>query len=80
MCSVFACAFFIEGPTDYFKGTERIDPLFNPPRPARAAGGGSMFRRQANRVYGFEHGNAAIRSIRYCGTSDGPLPNRPAAR
>ncbi|WP_439549314.1 (R)-mandelonitrile lyase [Falsiroseomonas sp.] len=26
------------GPADYFTGTVRIDPLFNPPEPARAAG------------------------------------------
>ena len=27
-----------KGPADWFTGTVRIDPLFNPPEPARAAG------------------------------------------
>lgn len=27
-----------KGPADYFTGTVRIDPLFSPPEPARAAG------------------------------------------
>jgi quercetin dioxygenase-like cupin family protein len=27
-----------KGPTDYFTGTVRIDPLFSPPDPARVAG------------------------------------------
>ena len=27
-----------KGPADYFTGTVRIDPLFNPPDPARVAG------------------------------------------
>jgi quercetin dioxygenase-like cupin family protein len=27
-----------QGPADYFTGAVRIDPLFSPPEPARAAG------------------------------------------
>ena len=27
-----------KGPADYFTGDVRIDPLFNPPEPARAMG------------------------------------------
>ena len=27
-----------KGPADYFSGTVRIDPLFNPPAPARVLG------------------------------------------
>ena len=32
-----------KGPTDYFTGTVRIDPLFSPPDPARASGGRVTF-------------------------------------
>jgi quercetin dioxygenase-like cupin family protein len=28
-----------KGPTDYFTGAVRVDPLFSPPEPARASGG-----------------------------------------
>ena len=27
-----------QGPTDYFTGTGRIDPMFSPPDPARVSG------------------------------------------
>jgi len=27
-----------KGPADYFTGTVRVDPLFNPPEPARVRG------------------------------------------
>jgi quercetin dioxygenase-like cupin family protein len=32
-----------KGPPDYFTGTVRIDPLFNPPAPARAFGASVTF-------------------------------------
>jgi quercetin dioxygenase-like cupin family protein len=32
-----------KGPADYFTGTVRIDPLFNPPPPARAIGASVTF-------------------------------------
>jgi len=32
-----------KGPADYFTGTVRIDPLFNPPAPARAFGASVTF-------------------------------------
>jgi quercetin dioxygenase-like cupin family protein len=32
-----------KGPTEYFSGTVRIDPLFSPPAPARAGGGSVTF-------------------------------------
>lgn len=32
-----------KGPADYFTGTVRIDPLFNPPAPARAMGASVTF-------------------------------------
>ena len=32
-----------KGPADYFTGTVRIDPLFNPPAPARAVGASVTF-------------------------------------
>ena len=32
-----------KGPADYFRGTVRIDPLFNPPAPARAFGASVTF-------------------------------------
>jgi len=32
-----------KGPADYFTGTVRIDPLFNPPDPARAFGASVTF-------------------------------------
>jgi quercetin dioxygenase-like cupin family protein len=32
-----------KGPAEYFTGTVRIDPLFNPPAPARAAGNSVTF-------------------------------------
>jgi len=32
-----------EGPADYFTGTVRIDPLFNPPAPARVFGASVTF-------------------------------------
>src|SRR5260370_16703720 len=32
-----------KGPSDYFTGTVRIDPLFNPPAPARAFGASVTF-------------------------------------
>jgi quercetin dioxygenase-like cupin family protein len=32
-----------KGPADYFTGTVRIDPLFNPPEPARAFGASVTF-------------------------------------
>src|SRR5450759_4092618 len=32
-----------KGPSDYFTGTVRIDPVFNPPAPARAFGASVTF-------------------------------------
>jgi quercetin dioxygenase-like cupin family protein len=32
-----------KGPTEYFTGTVRVDPLFNPPTPARAFGASVTF-------------------------------------
>jgi quercetin dioxygenase-like cupin family protein len=32
-----------KGSADYFSGTVRVDPLFNPPEPARASGGSVTF-------------------------------------
>jgi quercetin dioxygenase-like cupin family protein len=33
----------VKGPADWFTGTVRIDPLFNPPEPARAFGASVTF-------------------------------------
>jgi quercetin dioxygenase-like cupin family protein len=33
----------VKGPADWFTGTVRIDPLFNPPEPARASGASVTF-------------------------------------
>lgn len=32
-----------KGPADYFTGTVRVDPLFNPPEPARVRGASVTF-------------------------------------
>jgi quercetin dioxygenase-like cupin family protein len=32
-----------KGPAEYFTGTVRVDPLFNPPAPARAFGASVTF-------------------------------------
>ena len=32
-----------KGPADYFTGTVRVDPLFNPPAPARVVGASVTF-------------------------------------
>jgi hypothetical protein len=36
-----------KGPTEYFTGTVRVDPLFNPPTPARAFGANVTFEPSA---------------------------------
>jgi hypothetical protein len=38
-----------KGPTDYFTGTVRIDPLFSPPDPARVSGALTRVRRHSPR-------------------------------
>lgn len=40
-----------KGPADWFTGTVRIDPLFNAPAPARAAGAAVMFEPDARTAW-----------------------------
>jgi quercetin dioxygenase-like cupin family protein len=41
-----------KGPHEYFTGTVRIDPLFNPPPPARALGASVTFEPGAPEPHG----------------------------
>jgi quercetin dioxygenase-like cupin family protein len=41
----------VKGPSDWFTGTVRIDPLFEHPGPARAAGGAVTFEPGARTVW-----------------------------
>jgi quercetin dioxygenase-like cupin family protein len=41
----------VRGPADWFTGTVRIDPLFNAPAPARAAGGAVTFEPAARTAW-----------------------------
>lgn len=41
----------VSGPGDWFTGTVRIDPLFNAPAPARAAGGAVTFEPAARTAW-----------------------------
>src|SRR5437870_11271178 len=40
-----------KGPTEYFTGNVRIDPLFQAPHPARAVGGSVTFERGARTAW-----------------------------
>jgi quercetin dioxygenase-like cupin family protein len=41
----------VKGPADWFTGTVRIDPLFNPPEPARAFGASVTFEPSARTAW-----------------------------